>query len=248
MYNFLKLLLKNIFPVRILFQFESMFRRVFHLFYSGHGKQCNICNGSFRKFILLKNTELLCPSCGSTGRNRRLWSLLYNDLKNDFRILDFSPSRCLYRKLKENNNIKYISSDFSGEFLADIRFDITKIDCPDNNFDTIICYHILEHIENDTKAMQELYRVLKVTGKCYIQTPFKEGAIYEDLSLTLPEEREKYFGQKDHVRIYSVNGLVERLKNAGFHTEIQNFTDESGNIYGFRENETVVIASKRIVL
>jgi ubiquinone/menaquinone biosynthesis C-methylase UbiE len=31
----------------------------------------------------------------------------------------------------------------------------------DNQYDVILCNHVLEHIPDDTKAMQELYRVLK---------------------------------------------------------------------------------------
>ena len=68
--------------------------------------------------------------------------------------------------------------------------------------------------------MNELYRILKPNGVCLIQTPFKEGDIYEDYSITSEVERRKAFGQKDHVRIYSLNGLNERLQSINFNTEI----------------------------
>ncbi len=111
-----------------------------------------------------------------------------------------------------------------------------------NAFDLIICYHILEHIENDSQAMIELQRVLKPNGSCIIQTPFKEGDIYEDFSIKSPDERLKAFGQKDHVRIYSVEGLQQRLKENGFQdVEIKTFPAEGR--YGFME-ETVLICKK----
>ena len=112
------------------------------------------------------------------------------------------------------------------------------------SFDLIICYHILEHIDNDIKAMNELWRILTKGGYCIIQTPFKEGEIYENNAITSPKEREKHFGQSDHVRVYSINGLTKRLENVGFQVEIRNFREKYENINGLNETETVLICQK----
>ncbi|GGG06214.1 hypothetical protein GCM10011344_03350 [Dokdonia pacifica] len=135
-------------------------------------------------------------------------------------ILHFSPPRTLYRSFKKRTDIHYIATDFEDEFIADHSYDITDIKLPDNSQDVIICYHVLEHITEDLKAMNELYRILKPNGVCLIQTPFKEGDIYEDYSITSEAGRLNAFGQKDHVRIYSLNGLNERLQSVNFNTEI----------------------------
>lgn len=111
-------------------------------------------------------------------------------------------------------------------------------------FDTIICYHILEHIIDDKKAMSEIYRVLKPKGKAFIQTPFKEGAIYEDYSITTEEARKEHFGQEDHVRVYSVNGLVKRLEDVGFKVDILTFENSSESIRNGFKPETVLVVSK----
>nr|WP_321235640.1 methyltransferase domain-containing protein [uncultured Psychroserpens sp.] len=144
----------------------------------------------------------------------------------------------------QSNAKTYISTDYMGEFEAMKRLDIEAIDEPDNHFDIVICYHVLEHIKADKKAMSELFRILKPNGACYIQTPFKEGDIYEDDSITTEEERFMYFGQKDHLRIYSVQGLVNRLERVGFITEVLNLKNHKDNVDGFIENETVIIAKK----
>lgn len=90
--------------------------------------------------------------------------------------------------------------------------------------------------------MSELYRVLKKNGTVLIQTPFKEGEIYEDYSIVTEKERLKHFGQEDHVRIYSVEGLETRLKETGFNTEIRIFGED---VYlGLQKNETVIICKK----
>ncbi|MEP5340493.1 MAG: class I SAM-dependent methyltransferase [Algibacter sp.] len=147
--------------------------------------------------------------------------------------------------MKKEKSINYFSTDFEDEFLADYKFDITQINKPKETFDLIICYHVLEHIVDDKKAMSELYRVLKPKGEIYIQTPFKEGHIYEDYTITSPIDREKHFGQNDHVRIYSITGLTERLKDIGFKTGTTNFKQEDRDIFnGFKSPETVIILTK----
>ncbi|WP_448606765.1 class I SAM-dependent methyltransferase [Paenimyroides ceti] len=145
-----------------------------------------------------------------------MWQILKEKHLIKGTILDFSPPRIIYRNLKKHTGIEYYSSDFENEFIADYHFDITKIEKEANSFDLIMCFHILEHISNDEKAINELYRVLKKEGIGLIQTPFKEGDIYEDYTIVSEEERLKAFGQEDHVRVYSVKGLTERLEKSGF--------------------------------
>ena len=197
-----------------------------------------------KDFVLVENGNLVCPVCGSLPRTRRLWKLLNeNYLKPEIKVLDFSPSRALYRKLKKNKNIHYFPTDFENEFLADYRFDINNIDSESERFDLIICYHILEHIDSDQQAMKELFRVLKTDGTCLIQTPFKDGETYEDFSIKTKEDRLKHFGQDDHVRIYSISGLKERLEKSGFLVNVQTFPKD--DFFGFSENEHILVCSKK---
>lgn len=242
MYSKLKRFILNIIPKHILFQYEYFLRYFYYLSYVGNKFQCNVCEKKLSNFVLFDH-DRLCPRCGSLERTRRLWHLL-NDgfLKDGIKILDFSPSRSLYRILKDNPN--YLSSDLSGDFISHVAFDITKIDSENEHFDLIICYHILEHIEDDIKGMKELLRVLKTGGHCLIQTPFKTGKIYEDSNITEPQDREKYFGQNDHVRIYSIEGLKNRLEHVGFEVNITHFTSKHDNLHGFRCDETVLICQK----
>ncbi len=244
MYATIKQIVLKIFPRKVLFRYEYALRSLYYLFYRGSKYQCNICQSHLSGFVQTHNDQL-CPRCGSIQRNRRLWQLLKGEfLREDMKILDFSPSRSLYRVMKKGH-YRYESTDLSGDFISDKSYDIQNIDAADENYDLIICYHILEHINDDRKAMTELVRVLKKGGNCLIQTPFKKGEIYEDDSISSPIEREKHFGQFDHVRIYSVDGLAGRLKDAGFQVDIRVFDDRS-NINGFHPNEIILIAYKPI--
>lgn len=251
MYQLLKTIFHTIVPRRLFVRIEGGLRQIIYLFYyRGTQLSCNICDANLRTFINLQNGERSCPRCGSLARNRRLYHILtHQNLLANKNILDFSPSRCLFRKLKPDKTIlKYLSSDFEDEFLADNAYDITNIPEPDNAFDTIICYHILEHIQDDSKAMTELHRVLNTTGTLLIQTPFDMHAtdIYEDASIQTPTERLTHFGQQDHVRIYTVQGLKHRLQQAGLTVTENKYTtlSETEIQYGFSPNETVLFCTK----
>ncbi len=247
MYAKFKSLARTIIPNKLLFQNEEFFRFFHGIWYSGNTYQCNICNHKISTFLKVFGKKQQCPFCGSLARSRRLYHVLEEEVGLSGTVLDFSPPRCLYRKLKKNKAIEYYSTDYENEFLADYRYDITDIPIADNFFDRIICYHVLEHIHDDHKAMTELYRVLKPGGTLLIQTPFKDGEIYEDSSITTTEERLKHFGQEDHVRIYSVAGLVARLKKSGFSTvETRNYAtnDIFSKKHGFEISETIIMVSK----
>lgn len=243
-YQTAKKILTTFLPQKFLFEHEVAIRKIFLPLYVGHHAECNVCRTKLKKFEKLENGNLLCPICGSLPRTRRLHQLLTEKyLKPNISVLDFSPSRALYREFKKRSDIHYFPTDFENEFLADYQFDITKIDAKSEKFDLIICYHILEHIPDDRAAMNELYRVLKKNGTLLVQTPFKEGEIYEDAAIKTPEERLVKFGQEDHVRIYSAEGLADRLKNAGFCVQIQNFEKKEYN--GFYEGERILICKKK---
>lgn len=244
MYQSIKKIITSILPKKMLFKYEFFLRSIYALLYSGKSFECNVCQKKLRCFNTNLRKELLCPNCGSLGRDRRLWQLLESKfLIENSNVLDFSPSRSLYKKLKSNKLITYSSTDLSGNFLSDFQYDITNLPIKKNSCDLIICYHILEHIENDLLAISELFRVLKPEGRIIFQTPFKEGDNYENHLITTSKERLKHFGQEDHVRIYSINGLKEKLIKTGFIVEIHTFNKDK-SYYGLLLNETILICKK----
>lgn len=245
MYEKLKKVFKSIVSEKFIFKNELVFRKIYANLYSGKTFECNICSRKLSRFALNSRNEKLCPNCGSLERDRKLWQLIETTyLKPEISILDFSPSRCLARKFKKIKDINYLSTDFCGNFIADHKFDITNLNLQDNSVDLICCYHILEHIKDDTLAMSELFRVLKNGGTALIQTPFKEGETYENEAVVTKEDRLLHFGQEDHVRIYSENDLARRLRKVGFEVVIRHFNYLSNNLNGFSENEIIIIAKK----
>lgn len=244
MYHQLKKLAKGLLPESFLRANEDQLRRLASLRYAGNTYECNCCGMRLGKFVHLERGDTLCPRCGSLPRSRRLWHILDQELDiSDLKILHFSPPKILAELLRKGEAAEYLTTDFAGEFTADRHYDITAINEAEGRFDLIICYHVLEHIPDDRAAMAELHRVLKPGGLCLIQTPFREGAIYEDPALITPAERLKAFGQEDHVRVYSSIGLTERLRTAGF--RVMAMTYPPNYKHGWRGGETVLFAEKR---
>ena len=251
MYKLIKNLLINTFPTNVIYRFEHIFRKLWSILYMGNSVFCPICAQSFSKFIEYENGELLCPGCGSIKRKRLLILYLDEVLKiktKKKRILHFSPNRQLSKKMKQLVGNNYIITDYEN-IQADKQYDITSIDCEKESYDLIICYHVLEHILEDIKAMNELNRILDKMGTLLIQVPFKSGEIYEDKSIISPEDRLREFGQDDHVRIYSLNGLIERLQSVGFNTKsahcVDIYSEEEIKKYGLNETEIIVVCTKQ---
>lgn len=223
-------------------------------FLKGDTVECPCCEKSFKRFLSygVKAREgVLCPWCLSLERHRLLWKYLEDKTeiyKADFSVLHFAPEHQFQERLKMATNLNYLSCDLDMPTAMD-KQDITKLTYAHNRFDVIICNHVLEHIPDDKKAMQELYRVLKPGGWAILQTPMLNNqSTLEDFSITDPKERERVFGQNDHVRIYGLD-KKNRLEAAGFTVHIDNyvndnFTWEEQKRYGFDVSEQIWLCSK----
>ncbi len=159
----------------------------------------------------------MCWQCGSLERDRLVWLFLDANpelLQSGMAILHVAPESALRPRLQRTAG-SYVCGDLTGAF-GELRVDITALPFEDGAFDAIVCNHVLEHVPDDRLAMRELRRVLREGGWALLLVPDVVGArTDEDPMITEPSERQRRFGQDDHVRRYGLDYL-DRLAAAGF--------------------------------
>lgn len=173
-----------------------------------------------------KNAQ--CPRCRSLERHRLFWEFLTNRKllnKDGFRLMHVAPEISLLAKFKKNPKLKYYAIDLDNPY-ANYKMNLTELKFEDSFFDGIICSHVLEHIVDDGKALNELFRVLKPGGWAILQVPMRKGKTYEDKSIVSEAERTKHYGQKDHVRIYGEEDYYKLLEQHSFNVEVVDFAKD----------------------
>ena len=220
-------------PRKYLQLFSHHILKVISLFMRGKIVTCPICDISYRKFLpygrLSPRPNALCPDSLSLERHRLMW--LYLKERTSFftsahKLLHIAPELCFIDKFKAMPNIDYTSADLDSP-LADIKMDVHSIPFDDNTFDIVFCNHVMEHVEDDIKAMSEINRVLKPGGWAIIQSPqdYTRAETLEDPTITDPKERERIYWQDDHLRLFGLD-YGTRLESAGFKVTEDHFVME----------------------
>ena len=181
------------------------------------GVECNICGWRGSKFYPnagsgYSEMNIGCPRCHCIHRYRSLAAIL--DAKTEFfsqgsSVIEVAPVRgfqaySLWRK----NGSNYISFDL--EKFGMEKGDLTAMRFGDNSCEFFVCFHVLEHVPAEDKALREIFRVLRPNGVAILQVPI-------DYKLT--ETIEYGFANRfetNHVRRYSEKGFFESLTASGF--------------------------------
>ena len=224
-------LILNTVPRPLLIRLSYAIRPILAFFLKGKTYTDPIDGKSFKSFLPYgygsQRNNVLSPSTLSLERHRLLWLYLKNE--TDFfiaekKVLHFAPEQAFYKRFRNMKNLNYVTTDLNSP-LADVKADICNLPFNDNEFDVILCNHVLEHIPDDTKALQELYRVLKVGGMGIFQIPqdLNRSITFEDNTITDKKERAKIFGQYDHVRVYG-RDYFDKLRSIGFKVEAVDYT------------------------
>lgn len=226
-------LILNTIPRPLLIRLSYVARPILAFFLKGNTFTDPIDGRSFKSFLPYgygkQRNNVLSPSTLSLERHRLLWLFLKNE--TDFfsaqkKVLHFAPEQCFLKRFKKLSNLDYTTTDLLSP-IADVKADICNLPFNDNEFDFILCNHVLEHIPDDTKAMQELYRVMKVGGMGIFQIPqdLNREKTFEDDSITDKKERAKIFGQYDHVRVYG-RDYFNKLRRIGFKVDEVDYTSK----------------------
>lgn len=230
------------------------------LFFLGNNFICPICGWNLRAFtwggISIKyRPSGYCPRCNSKARQRRLWLFLKektNLFEDHLHLFQISPNYCFSRRFTRMSNLEYLHGEYRDRRYENLRprspkIDPTKMPFESGSFDAIICQHVLEHIRQDEEVMGELFRLLKPGGWAAISSPIRwDQKTFEDPSITNPDDRQKAFGEKVHVRIYGYD-LQDRLEAAGFKVQVD-FGKDTDQVtrekFGLLEDEDIFYCTK----
>ena len=205
---------------------RPVLRRWRSIWYRGRARLCPCCGGRFRRFLPAgrpTRPEAACPRCGALERHRLIWLYLSERtslLTVRARVLVIAPEAQLQARLRALPHLSVVSGDLESP-LAMVRMDLLALPLRGAAFDAMICSHVLEHVADARRALAEIHRVLVPGGWALLQSPIDpaRAATFEDPAVVTPAERERVFGQRDHVRIFG-RDYARWLERAGFRVEV----------------------------
>lgn len=224
------------------------------IWFLGARHVCPCCNWRVRAFTkgggsFRTRPAGYCPRCNSKARHRRVWLYLQDRTSlftQPHRVLDVSPHRSLFRALSGRPGVDYVGLDLEPGPMATIAGDLTSLPVDGDEFDAVICVHVLEHVEDDRSAMCEIRRVLRAGGWALVNVPYDSArSTYEDPTLTTASSRRAAFGEATHVRVYGTD-LQDRLEAAGFSVSVdhgEGLSEEAVARYGLT-SESIFLCTK----
>ena len=247
-------MLRNV-PRKYLQFFSHYVLRILAVYYKGNNVECPIDGKTYRKFLPYGRVEsrpnALCPSSLSLERHRLLWLFLKEKttfFDENLRLLHIAPELCFIDRFKSMTNLDCVTVDLESP-LADVKANLLDLPFEDRSFDVALCNHVMEHIESDKKGMKELFRVLRPGGWAIIQSPvfYELETTIEDESIVDPKERERIYGQDDHLRKYG-RDYGDRLRMAGFLVEeddyVKTLPPEKVRRYALPDDEIIYMCRR----
>ena len=163
--------------------------------------------------VSLENKHILDFGCGNGAQTIR-----FADIKCSIDALDVDENQLrIFNEYIKNNKLGNINTHL---------YDGIQIPFPDSTFDTVLSYEVLEHVEDESIALREIHRVLKLDGELVISVPNK-GWVFETHGARLPLlpwNRVPFFSWLPHpihrrfarARIYRKRDIVRLLTTHGF--------------------------------
>jgi hypothetical protein len=178
---------------------------------------CNVCRWSGDRFDGQQHVELsTCPACGANGRDRFLHWCFHErvDINAGLRIIECSPRMGEGYRAAMATWFFYRTSDYDmRQHKGNVQLDLQAIDLPDDCLDVMLCAHVLEHVPDTDKALDELHRVLAPGGHLLLQVPVLQP-------ITAPPTEPEYHGDNTPVFWRFGFDLTARLRDKGFTTDL----------------------------
>lgn len=152
--------------------------------------------------IILEKSEIIDIGGGlrlDTSRNNR-----------------YAPANAWIPEAMKVRGVSYKVLDYVSTYHPDIIGDVQNLPFSDNSQEAMICLAVLEHVENPIKAAQEMCRVLKPGGYCFVYVPFlyyyhAEKGYYKDCWRFTSDAINFIFSSFHYIELQSVRGPLETL-------------------------------------
>ncbi len=242
-------------PRHTLQRFAHLVLRMLSVFYRGSRFEDPITGIRYRKLLpygrIKSRPNALAPDSLSLERHRLIWLYLKNEtnfFEDQLRFLHLAPEYCFLRLFRRMSNLEYVTGDLISPW-ADHHFDAHAIPFEDQSFDVVMANHLLEHVDDDKQVMAECFRILKNGGWAIFQVPidYSNADTLEDKTITDPEERERLYWQRDHVRLYG-RDYPDRLRSVGFEVTEDDYQakigEEAAERFALMKGEKVYFCRK----
>lgn len=220
----------------------------------GGGRHCVLCGHAVWRFMpyrmgsrgvpkLMRVMNMVgsdpdrfeCPRCGGHDRERHLLMYLtasgvLESLRNKS-VLHFAPEKRLSRFIRSVQPARYLRCDLFPQDDDVQCVDMLDMPFEPGTLDTVIANHVLEHVDDERRALAEIRRVLKPGGIAILQTPYSSRLhrTWEDAGIDTPDARLQAYGQEDHVRLFGCD-IFDRIVAAGFESNVRLHAELLGEV------------------
>ncbi|MEU6263418.1 class I SAM-dependent methyltransferase [Saccharopolyspora shandongensis] len=158
----------------------------------------------FDKLGVQPGQRVLDLGCGAGRHAFELYRRGADVIAFDQDVAELENVAAMFAAMKAENQVP------DGAAAQTVSGDALALPFPDEHFDCVIASEIMEHVPEDEKAMRELVRVVKPGGRVVVTVP---RAWPEKICWALSDEYHQVEG--GHVRIYSADELIGKLRDAG---------------------------------
>ena len=165
-----------------------------------------------------------CPKCGASPRERLMHALL-----DAGRIVIPSGAAVLHCAPNEASLVRRFYRSAGDYVPADIdpaRYAVPgmqKLDLmsmtDEGRFDIIYASHVMEHVPDDATVLSNIRTALRPNGEAWLIVPLWEKPSEDGPPDLSGKERERRFGQWDHVRQYG-RDFADRIRAAGLEVDL----------------------------